>query len=700
MLPAGIRDVEEDKVPNMHGTWMDGQAKSRYFVENSEDYPVTNGNIQIAGWSDKIDHAPNQFYHLDNANNGSATIVEGLRCSGAGDMSNAALFVGDRDDDSHFEWGTVVECEKGPSLASPLQELHPLKTTAPPTIILNSTDGDVHLIVEESSSYPSFLYSVWAPSDAAADGGDGASSGSDGTDVEAVELRHVFHIASTVRLAEAVVTGIVHSSDISIGADSGDGEPMPPAMSGGRCFALLRQFSEYNPTYTSNLERASPFGEHPAGGTSSVAKLSQVENIEAGVELSVTALLCGVWLLVVVAIGFAWSLCLRSSIDMDIYDRDELIRAVSQKGARPSDAVSAIRMFVREEDDGSMSVAISDTGDKQTGCAQFFWRKPAVVEIHEPAPTAAAAAAVVEEYNNGYGGARVPVERRTIWLQTAMRTGRERALPGRAGNFTHPQVDLVASPVPSNAPSLAGTPTRCPSSPAYAGTVPPVMHVSGQKRCVADLFDSNMDSPDSSVKSRHDRDDRGNSGSNSHWEGVTGQRLGLIVPTLFRNDSAKRKDAVAPSGGTSVRDALDKEESGYRDDKETTSPLRSGHTTPQVSEGASPVPTQGLSPRCGLHRLQAVGLLEQESDEESGQPTPPVPWGASPVPVRGISIGRGQHALRAVDQLERPDEEEGARDNVIGQDGDRPADAAAGGQRGQGEREGGDGEEGRGDDLV
>lgn len=162
-----------------------------------------------------------------------------------------------------------------------------------------------------------------------------------------------------------------------------------------------------------------------------MTKLSMVENVEDGIVLCAIAIVCCALLASVAVVGLIGSVCLRSRTGLDIYNR-----AVSQKGVTANAEVSAIRMFVREEDGGNISVAISDTGDtsgSRNGCARMFRRKSAVVEIREPEPTATAtataAAAVVAEYNDGYGGTSVPVKQRTISLHTALRSGKARSLP-------------------------------------------------------------------------------------------------------------------------------------------------------------------------------------------------------------------------------------------------------------------------------
>ena len=396
-------------------------AKSRYYMENTTSYEgFINGIISVAFWSTDVSDTPSQFYYLD----GDPAFVDGLECTGSSDADEVGVYHGD-----DTKWGTVYECEKGPSLTNEIQEQHTDKTSPPPTILMTRSDGEVSLIVEESSSYPSFLYSIWT------------TGNINGT---STELVHKFHIAATMRLAEAVVTGIVH----------GD-------VSGGTCFGLLRKFSESREPYGSVALRASPFGEHPAGDS---VQIEQLENVEVGLEVNGDALLCFVWLMALTSIGIMWSFCLRSSIGMDVYDRDELIRAVSITGAMANDDASPteMRIFVRKEDTGDMRVVINDTGDARAGCARILRRGGAVVEDADPAPTVSPATPC----NDGFGGAIVPMGSRTVVLE-GVRMRQSRHLPGPSGNFRYPtSISLTASPVPSNSCSASATPASCSSPPS------------------------------------------------------------------------------------------------------------------------------------------------------------------------------------------------------------------------------------------
>lgn len=145
-----------------------------------------------------------------------------------------------------------------------------------------------HVIIEETTTFLSFLYSVWK------------------TNGDSVTLTYTFHIASTVRLAEAVVTGIVLGES-----------------SGGGCFGMLRAFSQGpeppENEYEDEMMKASPFGENPQSGK--VEKLTDVETIEAGIDVNVAAMSCLVCVLCLTVVGIVWAVYLGKSTGMDIYDR-------------------------------------------------------------------------------------------------------------------------------------------------------------------------------------------------------------------------------------------------------------------------------------------------------------------------------------------------------------------------------------------
>ena len=429
----------------------DNSATSRYKVIEADTCRpgYVDGFIIVANWSESMNP---QLHYLRN---GSNATVKNLLCE-ADQQPDTINIIGN----GGVPWGTGVMCESGPALETNR------KTNTPPTIILNKTNEEVYLIVEESSNYPSFLYSVWT---------------ANSTDDDSVELNHEFHLASTVRLAEAVITGIVHGN-----------------TSGKYSFELVRIYSENGNQSDGDVDRAEPFGEQP---TNDRVRIEQLESIQCGLEVDQKAVIFLACLLVLTSVGIVWSLCLRSSIGMDIYDRDELIRAVSMSGSatrRSFNTPSAIRIFVRKEDTGSMSVVISETGDSQYGCARMFQLGSKVVEDNNPAPFATASS--INQYNQGYGGAAVPVGPRTVWLE-GVRTGMGRTFPGRSGNFRYPSsVVMNASPVPSNPHSSVATPLRSPSPLASATREGPVR--TGE-RGASVLFDSECSSSESG-ENEHD----------------------------------------------------------------------------------------------------------------------------------------------------------------------------------------------------
>ena len=413
MIPPDELDIEEGTVSNVLGSFSVGTAKARYKINNYPD-TILNGAVHIASWDTNVDGLTTKLSYDDG--NGAAH-VKSYECSHY-EEEEVDLYVEGEDE----PWGTVLNCINGPPNDN--------NTSVLPTLKINRTERDTYFIVEESVTYPSFLYSVW-------------KADPDTSDNEAV-MRHVFHISTSARLVEAVVTEIVHASR----RDKGSREP-----TGGGSFALLRKFSESNPTYGKiDLEqRASPFGEHPMGEEPN-AQLSTIETIQKGVTLSLPALLCAVWVAVSTLVGIAWSLLLRARIGMDIYDRDELIRAVTAPAlVNDEEHSSKMRIFVRREDQGYISVAVSDVKGHPNSWPQSF-RRNETVAVDDPVPHSS------PNYANEFGGAFVPPGSRTVWLE-GVRTGRARIYPGRNGNYRYPaSIAPVASSVPSRTGSIAGTP--------------------------------------------------------------------------------------------------------------------------------------------------------------------------------------------------------------------------------------------------
>lgn len=330
-LVLGIKGelLDEGALGNFRGTWDDGNATASYRVGSE----IIRGNTLSSWWSgESVRLVPGLFYDVNHGQ--GRAMVRGTSCSTTS-FRTANVYVSE-EPGHEVEWGTVTECESGPVLVN-------TSTTAveaiqsPPVILLNKTGGDFHLIVEESSSYPSFLYSVWTPVEVAEMNG-------------SVELSHVFYVASTTRLAEAIVSGVVNG-----------------ATNGGYCVDLLSKFSVTNATYgAATNSRVAPFGERPFA--SSVETLDIVEPIVAGVQVNEVGLVCGVLLFVVTTVAMIGAvvgcLCWRSHRPLDVYNRDQLIRAVSMPSGEGADGKpAALKIYVRQEKNNkAFSIVISDDG--------------------------------------------------------------------------------------------------------------------------------------------------------------------------------------------------------------------------------------------------------------------------------------------------------------------------------------------------
>lgn len=471
------------------------RANSRYTLRKGKR--DIDGHIVVASWNTPL---KNLFYHAGE----NVTTVQEVNCTGGGDARNRkGVYLGEE------PWGSVFTCDHGPSLTENVTKPGETKSVAPPTIIMKrDEDQQEFLIVEESSSSPSFMYSVWKFSMGTGD---------------SIELHPVFHIAATMRLAEAVVTGVVHNE-----------------TTGGGCFGLLRQYSERSPSYRPDVRRAVPFGECPEGDSDT--PIEDNEAIDYGLHISANVLLCFVLVLLLTSIGVVWSVCLRSSIGMDVYDRDELIRAVSLHGVAPGGTPpSDIRIFVRREDAGNISVVISDTGTANNACARLLRRGGEVVEDVEPSPVAA----TVDQYNRGFAGPDVPVGPRTVWLE-GVRTGMGRPLPGPNGNYHYPTTfALSASPVPSIAGSLVSTPIHTPSRRALAmrggggfalGRGPSVMFDSAYSS-----GDSPEETPSGMQRARH-----GGGMSSAGASGPYPARVGGERPALAVSQATSASDIEMP----------------------------------------------------------------------------------------------------------------------------------------------------------
>ena len=339
------RDAPANKrgtLKNFKGSMQDGYATTVYRIGGE----TVRGSKEFAWWSTDASSASSElFYDLG----GGTAAVHGVACSTS--WRKAAVHVTGRSEQAGG-WGTAIECESGPRL---INDTLPEKSESPPTILLNRTDGDAHLLVEEDASYPSFLYSVWELGSIA--------PGS-------VELRHVFHVSSTTRLVEAIMTGIVNGIE-----------------NGGGCVDLMLQFSLTNTTYgLSEGERVSPFGEHPE--SSSVERMDDVEAIVAGVQVHTVGATCGFLLIgvtVAAFVGCLWNL--KHHSPLDVFDRDALIKAVTAPTMEATDAKpTKLKVFVTREEDDRFRMVVSDDGIFR-GCAGLRqrWKKDGDTPVESPA---------------------------------------------------------------------------------------------------------------------------------------------------------------------------------------------------------------------------------------------------------------------------------------------------------------------------
>lgn len=288
----------EDRQYN--GSWQDlpnvymTEAKSLYYVENFRRSAWSDGvekdisgDIIIANWDPKTAPGLNFSYSLggnisdESYEEGTATVVvEAVNCSSGNILKDALVYR--KMNNKREEWGHAVECESGPRLEGESEQVQPA------IILTQSGTNETHVIIEETTTFLSFLYSVWR------------------TNGQSAALTYAFHIASTVRLAEAVVTGIVHGES-----------------SGGGCFGMLRAFSQGpkppENEYEHNWKKALPFGENPQSGA--VESLADVETIEAGIDVNVAAMSCLVCVLSLTVVGIVWAVFLGRSTGMDVFDR-------------------------------------------------------------------------------------------------------------------------------------------------------------------------------------------------------------------------------------------------------------------------------------------------------------------------------------------------------------------------------------------
>ncbi|CAM9641203.1 unnamed protein product [Ectocarpus sp. 4 AP-2014] len=606
-------------LPNVLETF----AKSRYYVENDKYYAwskrkdrYVEGEIIVASWPP--DEKPESLIYGQSA----TVMVDGITCSSNGTRDDTTVTRRNEAGDIE-EWGTVVECDRGPGITNGTGK-------SKPSIILTAHDGgDTHVIVEETSKHPSFLYSVWN-----ATGGSITAAGD-----SSVEIAYAFHIASTVRLAEAVVTGIVNGV-------AGGG--------GGACFGLLRAYSKGNDTpefEEYGTEKATPFGEDPENGA--VDSLNEVETINTGVMMNANAMVTFVWLLVLSFIGFGMNFFLRSKIDMDVYDRDELLRVISlQAQGFPDDPSkhSAMRIYVqREEGSQHVSVVISEADGNQSDCWGFLWRRgPEVSE--DPVP-------VSDNAPDEFGGAPLPVGRPRFYVG-GIRAAGGRPFPGRMNNFIYPEsvtpsVTLSGSPVPLPLGPTTASPTLSPAVAVRGVAVPsprPGAPPIPAGRGASILFESVFsDSEDDDAHNNGRGGDDGDVGSGSgggpppgHQRSAFGGEHGATDYRRGRSPSGRASSSVGFAGRGPGSDAtMAPVETANQGGGHNTGGSHGGATArpgdhrlhardwaspPPDSAGGSPAPSRGLTTMdtLGPPQMMPLARASGEETEQEGVPLPPV----------------------------------------------------------------------------
>lgn len=389
---------------NFKGTLDNGRATSIYRTLNNTLHSWS-GVVETAHWSSDSCTSDTPLSYYNENNPGKATL-EILDC----DSDSKAL----RLNRNESEWGSVKECSSGPKISGNNDI-----STLPATIVLLSDNGGAFLIFEEEGSYLGFIYSVWE-----------TDSNVNEWNAENVTIQHMFFIASRFRLVEAIITGIVNG-----------------VKNGGGCVDLMLQHSYYV-RYYSDEERARPFGEHP-GANYDVDNLADVEPVEYGVGADEIATVCLVLVGIMSLLGIIWSSCLRSSIGVDVYNRDELIKAVTLPSyPTNSQHPAGMRIFVRKDETGHIDVIISDAGEGKRWCSNLC-RRSSVVAQDEPA-----VAAVAHES----GGNALPAGPRQVRLE-GLRLGLGR------DNFPRgwgPQSVSLSSSIVSSATSTPahGTPAH------------------------------------------------------------------------------------------------------------------------------------------------------------------------------------------------------------------------------------------------
>lgn len=429
---------EKGTLDNFKNGTLDGYATSVYRIGDG----LVMGSRVFASWSTVPGNSPSGLFYDDGE---AYAMVEGVVCS-TGFTLHTVFLAGGEDGQQMEEWGTATECDAGPA------PLNASVRESPPVILL-SGGNNLHMIVEEDSSYPSFLYSVWQPILA----GDGINAS------EPAELHHVFYVSSTTRLAEAIVSGVVNG-----------------IMSGGGCVDLLSQFSMVNTTYSllSGVSRVAPFGEYPS--FSSVESIDQVEAIVAGVKVSDVGMISGLILMVVTGVSFVGCLgSMWSREKMDVFDRDAVIRAVAiPNGGQEADITSpALKIYVRQSDDARFGMVVSDDAVRRRWISRCV--KGVASALARPSPVDDGDADGDDDPLPARGlsrswslprasfTSRVSSDREDLELRSLDEAPSVQTPPAQSPTY----VELIASPIPSlarNGSVLRGLPTFLSRSMAAA----------------------------------------------------------------------------------------------------------------------------------------------------------------------------------------------------------------------------------------
>ena len=212
-------------------------------------------------------------------------------------------------------------------------------------------------------------------------------------------------------------------------------------------------WSECGEGCAKELTRARPFGEHLNNDS---VKIQNLETIEYESISNADAFVCLACLIVVSVVGITMSLCLRRSVYMDIYDRDELIRAGYLPGAPIASApTSAIQVFLHKDGTGNVNVVVSDRSNAQI-VDERIRRKGSgtLMAAVEPSPIAG----VASQRKRASRGAAALIGPRKVWLPRE-RTITAKALRERSVNCPT-LVALSVSPILSNAGEVLETPVE------------------------------------------------------------------------------------------------------------------------------------------------------------------------------------------------------------------------------------------------